>query len=93
MRKFDSNCTEGYANYLKGLYFGILKDCEKNKDYERLIDSALEELIGLLDVKDSINLNKLFVKTASLRYLKYKYLRETIINSCMPLVDTIFKED
>ena len=70
MRNFESVCSEGYQNYLKGLYFGILKDCEKNRNYEGLIDTAMEELIGLSSVKDSINLNKLYYKTASLRYLK-----------------------
>ena len=41
---------------------------------------------------DSINLNKLYSKTASLKYLKYKYLRETILKDCMPLVESVFKE-
>lgn len=92
MKKFDSCCREGYSNYLKGKYFGILKDCEKKKDYEALIDSLLIELYSALKDYDSININKLYSRTAALRFLKYKYLRETILKECMPLVDAVFKE-
>lgn len=89
----NSVCREAYCNYIKGKYFGILKDCEKKKDYESLIDSLLIELLGIVEEFDSINLNRLYSKTISLKYLKYKYLRETILKECMPLVDSIFKEE
>lgn len=88
----DSVCREGYCDYIKGKYFGILRDCEKKKDYEALVDSLLIELLGAIEEYDSINLNKLYTKTASLKYLKYKYLRDTILKDCMPLVDSVFKE-
>ena len=84
---------EAYCDYIKGKYFGILRDCETKKDYEPLIESLLIELLGAVKEYDSINLNKLYSKTVSLKYLKYKYLRETILKDCMPLVDSIFKED
>lgn len=89
----NSVCKEAYCDYIKGKYFGILRDCEKKKDYEPLIESLLIELLGAVKEYDSINLNKLYSKTVSLKYLKYKYLRETILKDCMPLVDSIFKED
>ena len=54
--------------------------------------SLLVELLGAVEEYDSINLNKLYSKTASLKYLKYKYLRETILKDCMPLVESVFKE-
>lgn len=92
MSNFTSNCKEGYANYLKGKYFGMLKDFEKGKDFDYLLDSLLIELSGLSKDYNCIFLNKLYYKTASLRYLKYKYFRQTIINDCMPLVDSIFQE-
>lgn len=93
MKNLNSKCGEGYTNYLKGLYFGILQDCEKKKNYDGLIDAAMVELIGLSEEHDCINLNKLFIKTASLKYVRYSYLRDIIINSCMPLIDSLFKED
>lgn len=88
-----SVCGEGYRNQIKGMYFGILNDCEKKKDYEPLLDTLLIELLGAVEEYDSINLNRLYRKTASLRYLKYKYLRITILKDCMPLVDAIFAEE
>ena len=88
-----SVCREGYANYLKGKYFGILCDCEQHKDYNSLIDSLLIELTGAINEYDSISLNKLYAITSSLRYLKYQYLRTAILKDCMPLVEVIFKEE
>lgn len=93
MVKFTSNCKQEYAEYLKGKYFGMLKDFEKGKDFDYLLDSLLIELNGLLNEYDGFSLNKLYYKTASLKYLKYKYFRQIIINDCMPLVDSIFKEE
>lgn len=87
-RKIDSNL---YCEYLKGKYFGILGDYEKKKDYEPLIESLLIELLGLTEDFDSDDLYKLYTKTASLKFLKYKYLRKAILKDCMPLVEKIFK--
>lgn len=86
----ESICKEGYAESLKSKYYGILCDCEKHKPYEKLIDSLLIELTGALNESDCININKLYAQTASLKYVKYKYLRHSIRNICIPLVDTIF---
>lgn len=86
-------CKDGYCGYIKGKYFGILKDCEKKTDYEPLIESLLIELLNVVEDYDSINFCRLYSKTASLKYLKYKYLRETILKDCMPLVESIFQED
>ena len=67
----NSQCVDGYVNYLKGKYFGILNDYEKNKDFDKLLESLLIDLIGAKEQYDSIHLNNLFAKTASLKYLKY----------------------
>ena len=69
----NSQCVYGYVNYLKGKYFGILNDYEKNKDFDKLLESLLIDLIGAKEQYDSIHLNNLFANTASLKYLKYKY--------------------
>lgn len=87
----NSQCMEGYREYLKGKYFGILNDYEKNKDFDKLLDSLLRDLIGAQEQYDSIHLVNLFAKTASLRYLKYKYFRSTIME-CMKLVEVVFQE-
>lgn len=92
-KTFKTSSSEGYRNYLKGMYFGILKDYEKGKDFNTLLDSLLIELQGIAEIHDGIYLNQLFYNTAALRYLKYKFFRDTVLHKCMPLVDAIFKED
>ena len=37
----NSQCVDGYVNYLKGKYFGILNDYEKNKDFDKLLESGI----------------------------------------------------
>ena len=90
----DSLCTEGYCQFLKGKYFGILCDCEKRKPYDKMVDSLLVELTGALyEGYDCININRLYAYTASLKYVKYKYLRDAVKHICIPLVDSIFGEE
>ena len=84
-----SQCREGYANYLKGKLYGILSDCEKGKEYDKLLESLEADLIGALDEYDCIQMNTLFTKVSSLKFLKYKYFRKNIMD-CMKLVDIIF---
>ena len=86
----ESSCNEGYKNYIKGKYFGILRDYEKQRDFSNLLDSLMIDLIGAREEYDSIQLINLFQKTASLKYLNYKYNRETIMD-CMKLVDSVFE--
>lgn len=88
----ESICREGYANYLVGKYFGILKDREKHKPYDKLLDSLVLDLIGAVEEYDCINLHKLFYKTLSLKYLTYPIFRENIME-CIQLVKGIFGED
>ena len=35
-----------YRDYLKGKYYGILRDYEKGQNYDKLLDSILIELLG-----------------------------------------------
>ena len=88
----DSVCREGYSNYLVGKYFGILKDREKNKSYDKLLDSLVLDLIGMVHEYDCVNLHKLFYKTLSLKYLTYPLFRENIME-CIKLVKGVFGEE
>lgn len=87
----DSACQEGYSNFLVGKYFGILKDREKNKNYDKLLESLVCDLLGATEEFDCINLNKLYYKTLSLKYLSYPLFRENIMD-CIQLVKTVFGE-
>ena len=88
----NSACGDGYSNYLTGKYFGILKDREKGKDYDKLLNSLVTDLMGAVEEYDCINLHRLFYKTLSLKYLAYPLFREDIME-CIQLVKGIFSAE
>lgn len=72
---------EGYNNKLKNKLFGLLCEFEKNRDWEKFLDSILTELIGVPEKSRTINFYTLYYKISSLRYLKYEYFRTTIFDA------------
>ena len=76
---------EGYYNKLKNKLFGLLCEYEKNRDWEKFLDSILIELQGYGEDSRTINYYILYYKLSSLRYLNYKYFRTTIFD-CMDLL-------
>ena len=76
---------EGYQNKLKSKLFGLLCEREKDRDWEKFLDSIIIELIGYPEEKKTINYYILFYKISSLRYLRYEYFRTTIFD-CMTLI-------
>ena len=76
---------EGYQNKLKNKLFGLLCEREKDRDWEKFLDSIIIELIGYPEEQKTINYYILFYKVSSLRYLRYDYFRSTIFD-CMTLV-------
>ena len=81
----NSEVKEAYNNKLKNKLFGLLCEFEKNRDWEKFLDSILIELMGWDDSQKTINYYTLFYKVSSLRYLKYEYFRNTIFD-CMSLL-------
>lgn len=79
---------EGYKNKLKNKFFGLLCEFEKNREWEKYLDSILIELINFSEEEKSINYYILITKLSSLRYLRYEYFRTTIFE-CMGLVNKI----
>lgn len=76
---------EGYYNKLKNKLFGLLCEYEKNREWEKFLDSILIEINGVEEEKRTINYYVLYYKISSLRYLNYKYFRATIFD-CMDLL-------
>ena len=76
---------EGYYNKLKNKLFGLLCEREKNREWERFLDSIIIELNGLPEEKRSINYYILCSKLCALRYLRYEYFRSTVFD-CMNLL-------
>ena len=68
--------------------FGLLCEYEKNRNWERFLDSILIELLEVEEESKTTNYYKLYSKLSSLRYLSYKYFRTTIFD-CMNLVTKI----
>lgn len=76
---------EGYTNKLKNKLFGLLCEFEKNREWEKFLDSIIIELMGVSEEDRTINYYILMYKLSTLRYLRYEYFRSTIFD-CMTLV-------
>lgn len=77
--------NEGYNNKIKNKLFGLLCEFEKGREWEKFLDAILIELMGVEELKRTINYISLVNKISSLRYLRYKYFRTTIFD-CMNLL-------
>lgn len=82
------NKYEGYNNKLKSKLFGLLCEYEKDREWEKFLDSIIIELRGFPEELRTINYYILFHKLSSLRYLSYKYFRSTIFD-CMELISKV----
>ena len=76
---------EEYSDKMRSQLFGLLCEYEKDRNWERFLDSILIELLEVSEEERSANYYKLYAKVSSLRYLSYKYFRTTIFD-CMNLV-------
>lgn len=82
---------EASNNKLKSRLFGLLREYERGREWEKFLDSILIELMGYSEEEKTINYYILFHKLSSLKYLSYKYFRTTIFD-CMTLVSKISDE-
>lgn len=86
--EYVSEVKEGYSNKLKNKLFGLLCEFEKNREWEKFLDSILIELQGFDEDEKTINYYVLYHKIASLRYLRYEYFRTTVFD-CMSLLSNM----
>lgn len=86
-----SDVIEASNNKLKSRLFGLLREYERGREWEKFLDSILIELMGYSEEEKTINYYILFHKLSSLKYLSYKYFRTTIFD-CMTLVSKISDE-
>lgn len=82
----------GYLDKLKGKFFGLLREREKQGEWESFLETIEIELIGLEEQLASINYYELRAKVSSLRYLKFSCFRKTIFD-CMNLVGSLRDTD
>lgn len=88
----DREVREGYNNKLKNKLFGLLCEFEKNREWERFLDSIIIELIGFPQEERTIDYYILFHKISSLKYLRYEYFRTTIFDSMALLTEKSEKD-
>ena len=84
--KYSEGMKEGYSNKLNSKIYGLLNEFEKNREWEKFLDSILIELLGFDEEDKTINYYILYHKLASLKYLKYDYFRKTVFD-CMGLIN------
>ena len=73
---------------MKKRLFGLLREREKNGEWEKFLDTILIELLGYNDYSKTIEYYTLYAKLSSCRYLAFQYYRKTIFE-CMNLFDRI----
>ena len=79
---------EGYKDNMKKKLYGLLREREKDGEWEKFLDSILIELMGYDANNKTIAYYSFFNKLSSCRYLSFKYYRKTIFD-CMNLFDRI----
>ena len=83
---------EWYLNKLKGKFYGLLREREKQGEWEAFLGTIEIELIGLEQQLASIDYYELRAKVSSLRYLKFSCFRKTIFE-CMELISSFSKTE
>ena len=79
---------EAYRDKMKKKLYGLLREREKDGEWEKYLDTILIELLGYSDSSKTIDYYTLYTKLSACRYLAYKYYRKTIFE-CMNLFDRI----
>ena len=79
---------EGYRDKMKNRLYGLLREREKDGEWEKFLDSILNELLGYKEELKTIEYYTLFNKLSACRFLSFKYYRKTIFD-CMNLFDRI----
>ena len=79
---------EAYKDKMKRKLYGLLREREKDGEWEKFLDNILIELGGYSDDCKTIEYYTLYAKLSSCRYLSFKYYRKTIFE-CMNLFDTL----
>ena len=79
---------ESYKEKMKNKLFGLLRERERGREWEKYLDTILIELAGYNESSKTIEYYTLFYKLNMLRFLSFKYYRKTIFE-CMNLFDRV----
>lgn len=84
----NQDIEDAYIHKMKNKLFGLLRERERERDWEKFLDSIVIELSGIPEDQQTINYISLMHKISALRYLRFEYFRTTILD-CMQLFDKI----
>lgn len=84
----DNIMLEAYRDKMKNKLYGLLREREKDGEWEKFLDTILIELLGYDEKNKTIDYYTLYAKLSSCKYLSFKYYRKTIFE-CMNLFDRI----
>ena len=88
MSNLSIEVNNAYLNKLKNKLFGLLRERERDREWEKFYDTIMIELMGFPEDKRTINYYILCRKFSSCRYLRFVYFRKTILE-CMNLIGTM----
>lgn len=88
MDNFKNHAYEGYTNKMKNKLFGVLREREKNGEWEKFLESILIEIMEYEEERKTINYYILFYKLSACKFLRWEYFRKTIFE-CMNLFDNL----
>ena len=69
---------EAYRDKMKKKLYGLLREREKDGEWEKYLDTILIELSGYSDDNKTIEYYTLYSKLSACRYLSFKYYRKTL---------------
>lgn len=79
---------DAYHNKLRNRYFGLLREFEQGREWEKFLDSIFLELYDFSEENRTPAYLALIAKTSALRYVKYEYFRRLIFD-CMDLISKV----
>lgn len=83
-----SRVQQAYRDKLKNRLFGLLREREKEGEWEKFLDNLLIEMYQFDDEKKTINYYRLIEKMSKMKYVRFSYFR-SLIFECMNLLDKI----
>lgn len=79
---------EAYREKMKKKLYGLLREREKDGEWEKFLDTIIIELLGYNESSKTIDYYILLNKLCACKYLSFKYYRKTIFE-CMNLFDRV----
>ena len=82
---------EAYKEKMKKRLYGLLREREKNGEWEKFLDTITIELRGMKAEADGPTYRSFMYKIYELRYLSYKYFRSTVLD-CINAIGKVEKD-